>query len=119
MRREISFRVWDIKKQIMLYPDTIPNFINDPVKETDFVYMQYTGFRDKTFNMIYEGDILYIPDEVKVSSRKKDETILVVLNYGPGFRLAPRFGIPYEIALYVWSKSEIKGNMFQHRELLQ
>lgn len=122
MKREINFRVWDIKNRIMFSPDTIPNFINDPIKETGFIYMQYTGLNDKNNNRIYEGDIVKADKNIKYGSHYVylDAGNYSVRYYANCWRLSKwnQTKQPLNIHIGVWREVEIIGNIYEHIELL-
>ncbi len=82
MNREIKFRVWHGSR--LQYQDNFKDFGNDDdIKELSFdidpwdestgILMQYTGVKDKNGKEIYEGDIIFVPDEYPQSELEPAE----------------------------------------------
>jgi hypothetical protein len=107
MNREIKFRVWDISQ--VEYIDLSCGHhnvkLNTLISDSNFIFQQYTGIKDKNGREIYEGDYL------------KDFEFPIIFRDGCFFT-----GIAYdltEVPLYELSIKEIEviGNIFENPEL--
>lgn len=58
--REIKFREWDIiNNQMIQHSNLSIGLKNINKKNSQFIYMQFTGICDQSGREIYEGDIIY------------------------------------------------------------
>ena len=117
--RDIKFRAWDTQAEEMLYgvehtydgyKVPMPSFgalLDCP----DFYnVMQYTGLKDQNGKEIYEGDIL------QFSNGNLGEVIWS--NLRAGFDVAFDGAIPEELDVGLADRSEVIGNIYQNKELL-
>lgn len=73
MNREIKFRAWDGEKM----RDDVVYFKEYTEGIKQWVYMQFTGLKDKNGREIYEGDIVNIPKWYYT------ENLKAVVRFGP------------------------------------
>lgn len=127
--RELKFRWWDIKNQIMFditninFKDWITNqsklnsqqcIFRWPNKEV--VLMQYTGLKDKNWKELYEGDIY----ELKTWSKVYYRWYIRILDTYSGFRHKTIKTERVHRYKYWpgWNKFEIIWNIYENPELL-
>ena len=110
--REIKFRVWD-GCNIMTEPMTLADIVyqeNNGMMDTQeptFIWMQFTGLKDKNGNKIWEGDVLpggWIVVWNKMSAR---------------FELADSIDKPAAREEFVLAENDkVIGNIYENPELL-
>lgn len=126
--REIKFRVWDKKFNMMLgFKSVYINFDEGKIEVTtdtlryeevytdeieDFVLMQYTNLKDKNGKEIYEGDIL----KVKLDDGEAN----LYVKYTNGEYRVVNEG-KWEDSLYAYmyfGDVEIVGNIYENEDLI-
>ena len=114
--REIKFRAWNVLENKMIPWEEMWSILgvtsittyehqHDSIGKTKPLYipMQYTGLKDKNGKEIYEGDILY-------GNEDENDTVVYEENK---FILQP-LG---DDSIF-WEKSEVIGNIYENKELL-
>jgi hypothetical protein len=122
MTREIKFRAWNRDAKTMDYdPGVDVDWSRVPVNAllanevstglgyvTNYVFMQYTGLKDKNVVEIYEGDIVVAPGGRRWS----------IVYLGDRFVLEDNLpGDPVHVP-YSLVDCEVIGNIYQNPELL-
>lgn len=108
MNREIKFRAWDREE---MHEDQLAKYLlsqgfdNSQWKD-EFVFMQFTGLKDKNGKEIYEGDIL----------KSLYTGILFSVGFDKGAFKCESGMI--SLSPHLFHKSEIIGNIYEHSHLL-
>ena len=70
--RKTKFRIWDKKFKKMRYNPLIPDtsFLNDAFLDERFIFMQFTGIKDRDKKEIYEKDICLFDGELFIIVKK-------------------------------------------------
>lgn len=143
--REIKFRAWDLKRELMY--EQLPHnsnkntnrliyigdsdgqtnvikvhrevpFVQDWISIYDVVLMQYTGLKDKDDVEIYEGDICRCYGGAEFNGHFEYNKIYEVKWQGSGFDMV------IDDCGYGWNYSsgfdyiEVIGNIYENKELL-
>lgn len=121
--REIKFRAWDKEQAKMKKDFRFDEFndVNDYFADDDFVFMQYTGLKDKNGKEIYDGDIVSL--KYLYDKRTTDKGQVVWREDKASFGLKSLKGLTNEVyELYQVTAEhnlEIIGNIYENPELLK
>lgn len=138
MNDRLKFRFYDKKNKIMVYADTdnesLPYYqdeiyttlqtynlsaIENIANNKDYIVMQCTGLKDKNGKLIYEGDIIQIPNDYDTYGMFACEKREIYFNEG-GFRLKPKWDKNSRGNWLEDTKDfEVIGNIYENNELLE
>ena len=119
--REIKFRAWDKKLNMMVYGKEQTGHVEYGTNPLDavnyllnyddygYIFMQYTGQKDKNGKEIYEGDILITIDE--------EEGIIVWDESKFDYRIDTGI-VLLKLGGYYSSEIEVIGNIYDNPELV-
>ena len=134
MNDRFKFRVWftpDYQEPEMIY-DAEQTYDNrcqgqgsfyhesfgEILEDKDCIVMQCTGLKDKNGKLIYEGDVIKIPDDYATYGQFACEKREVYWN--EGFRLKPKWDARARGNWLEDTKDfEVIGNIYQNKELLE
>ena len=114
MNRPIKFRAWDIKQQKMSKMNG--NYYSyDPYNnENKYIWMQYTGLKDKNGKKLYEGDIIDEGLYIGWCDKCKQYQVFNCLNDC----MSCGGDIPWCEFLSDISNTEILGNIYENKDLI-
>lgn len=109
--REIKFRAWDKEQTKMKKDFRFDEFndVNDYFADNDFVFMQYTGLKDKNGKEIYEGDILSWGNNVIAKVYYADDLAV--------FRCSVKGTDEFDLFVFN-QEASIIGNIYENKEVL-
>lgn len=112
--REIKFRAWDKEKAKMIKDFRFDEFndVNDYFADNDFIFMQFTGLKDKNNKEIYEGDIVHF------KTLRSKEYIGEVKSYEDAASFFVVAKEHYMECLDDVYDLEVLGNIYENKELL-
>lgn len=109
--------IYECIKQQVCFDEDIAPLPYDHIGN-GLVFMQSTGLKDKNGKLIYEGDIIQIPDDYDTYGMFACEKREIYFNEG-GFRLKPKWDKNSRGNWLEDTKDfEVIGNIYENKELL-
>jgi uncharacterized phage protein (TIGR01671 family) len=124
MNDRFKFRYWHKKLKLFMSiygdKDNVGSLklFKEMVESDRYIVSQCTGLKDKNGKLIYEGDIVKVPDEFALYGMFAGEKREIYFNEG-GFRLKPKWD---KNSRGNWLEDtedfEVIGNIYENKELL-
>lgn len=132
MSREIKFRAWNKFTNTMIPTKKVEFSFSEWINNDNWVFMQFTGLKDKNDKEIYEGDIVrtigkkWKKNEDDFGGNYEDVEHISVVEWWKsysniGYRLKSKFGktVMIKPSALVTMKVEVIGNIHENPELLK
>ncbi len=125
--REHKYKIWIPYAKIMIQPKSIQHFHESILKGItigqlkQWVYLQYTGLKDKNGTPIYEGDIIQVDNHIPEDGEDESFDIITKCEWnGFMYTLQDRaFGCWTRQLRHQPERLKIIGNLYETPELIE